>query len=120
MVVRQQKLAMNAEEIYKVAETIFDRIRLVAEPVSRMGKALDTQVKEYNSMITSFETRLIVSAKSLQNLGGAAHAKELPELGRVDRLAARLDDVKWGVDDAHPLPEGSSEILDLEGYEDPS
>jgi DNA recombination protein RmuC len=120
MVVRQQKLAMNAEEIYKVAETIFDRIRLVAEPVSRMGKALDTQVKEYNSMITSFETRLIVSAKSLQNLGGAAHAKELPELGRVDRLAARLDDVKWGVDDAHPLPEGSLEILDLEGYEDPS
>src|ERR1019366_6337741 len=120
MVVRQQKLAMNAEEIYKVAETIFDRIRLVAEPVSRMGKALDTQVKEYNSMITSFETRLIVSAKSLQNLGGAAHAKELPELGRVDRLAARLDDVKWGVDDALPLPEGSLEILDLEGYEDPS
>jgi len=120
MVVRQQKLAMNAEEIYKVAETIFERIRRVAEPVSRMGKALDTQVKEYNSMITSFETRLIVSAKSLQNLGGAAHAKELPELGQVDRLAARLDEVKWGVDAAHPLPEGSSEILDLEGYEDQS
>lgn len=118
MVVRQQKLAMNAEEIYKVAETIFDRIRLVAEPVSRMGKALDTQVKEYNSMITSFETRLIVSAKSLQNLGGAANAKALPELGRVDRLAARLDEVKWGVDDAHPLREGSSEILDLEGFEE--
>ena len=120
MVVRQQKLAMNAEEIYKVAETIFDRIRLVAEPVSRMGKALDSQVKEYNAMITSFETRLIVSAKSLQNLGGAAHAKALPELGHVDRLAARLDEVKWGVDDAHPLPEGSSEILDLDGYEDQS
>jgi DNA anti-recombination protein RmuC len=101
-----------------VAETIFDRIRLVAEPVSRMGKALDTQVKEYNAMITSFETRLIVSAKSLQNLGGAAHAKELPELSHVDRLAARLDEVKWGVDAAHPLAEGSSEILDLEGYED--
>jgi DNA recombination protein RmuC len=120
MVVRQQKLAINAEEIYKVAETIFERIRRVAEPVSRMGKALDTQVKEYNSMITSFETRLIVSAKSLQNLGGAAHAKELPELGQVDRLAARLDEVKWGVDAAHPLPEGSSEILDLEEYEDES
>jgi len=120
MVVRQQKLAINAEEIYKVAETIFDRIRLVAEPVSKMGKALDTQVKEYNAMITSFETRLIVSAKSLQNLGGAAHAKELPELGPVDRLTARLDDVKWGVDAARPLPEGSSEILDLEGYEDQS
>ncbi|MHB8380027.1 MAG: DNA recombination protein RmuC [Acidimicrobiales bacterium] len=118
MVVRQQKLAINAEEIYKVAETIFDRIRLVAEPVSKMGRALDTQVKEYNAMITSFETRLIVSAKSLQNLGGAAHAKELPELGPVDRLTARLDEVKWGVDASRPLPNGSSGILDLEGYED--
>jgi DNA recombination protein RmuC len=118
MVVRQQKLAMNAEEIYKVAETIFDRIRRVAEPVARMGKALDVQVKEYNAMITSFETRLIVSAKSLQNLGGAAHAKELPELGHVDRLAARLDEVKWGVDGTLPLLEGSTQILDLEGFEE--
>lgn len=118
MVVRQQKLAMNAEEIYKVAETIFDRIRYVAEPVARMGKALDTQVKEYNAMIASFETRLIVSAKSLQSLGGAANAKELPELGSVDRLAARLDEVKWGVDTGHPLKEGTLEILELEGFED--
>jgi DNA recombination protein RmuC len=118
MVVRQQKLAMNAEEIYKVAETIFDRIRLVAEPVARMGKALDVQVKEYNSMITSFETRLIVSARGLQNLGGAARAKELPELGQVERLAARLDETKWGVDAEHPLPEGVSEIIELEGFEE--
>ncbi len=118
MVVRQQQLAVNAEELYRVAETIFERIRRVAEPVARMGKALDTQVKEYNSMVTSFETRLIVSAKSLQNLGGAARATELPELGHVDRLAARLDEVKWGVDDANPLPEGASEIIELEEFEE--
>ncbi len=116
MVVRQQKLAMNAEEIYKVAETIFDRIRLVAEPVARMGKALDTQVREYNAMVSSFESRLLVSAKSLQNLGGAAHAKELPELGHVERLAARPDELKWGVAEARPL-EGADEVLDLEGFE---
>lgn len=118
MVVRQQELAVNAEAIYKVAETIFERIRRVAEPVARMGKALDSQVKEYNAMVTSFETRLIVSAKSLQNLGGAGRAKALPELGHVDRLAARLDEVKWGVDEANPLPEGAGELLELEGFED--
>ena len=119
-VVRQQELAVNAEAIYKVAETIFERIRRVAEPVARMGKALDTQVKEYNAMVTSFETRLIVSARSLQNLGGAGRAKALPELGHVDRLTARLDDVKWGVDDANPLPEGAGELLELEEFEEPS
>lgn len=118
MVVRQQRLAMNAEEIYKVAETIFERIRYVAEPVARMGKALDTQVKEYNAMVSSFETRLIVSARNLQKLGGAAHAKELPELGHVDRLAARIDSDKWGVDEALPLFDGAPEILELEGFEE--
>ncbi len=118
MVVRQQQLAMNAEEIYKVAETIFERIRYVAEPVARMGKALDTQVKEYNAMVSSFETRLIVSARNLQKLGGAAHAKELPELGHVDRLAARIDETKWGVDDSFPVVNGAIEILELEGFED--
>ena len=118
MVVRQQRLAMNAEEIYKVAETIFERIRNVAEPVARMGKALDTQVKEYNAMVSSFEARLIVSARNLQKLGGAAHAKELPELGHVDRLAARLDESKWGVDESFPLLDGAAEILELEGFEE--
>jgi DNA recombination protein RmuC len=118
MMVRQQQLATNADKIYSVAELIFDRIRLVAEPVARMGKALDTQVKEYNSMIASFESRLIASAKGLQSLGGVPRAKELPELTPVDRLTARLDEVKWGVDDAQALSEGASDILDLEGFEE--
>jgi DNA recombination protein RmuC len=118
MMVRQQQITLNAEKIYEIAESIFERIRLVAEPVAKMGRALDTQVQEYNKMIASFETRLIVSAKNLQNLGGAARAKELPELTPVDRLTARLDEVKWGVDAGNPLPEGASEILELEGFEE--
>jgi DNA anti-recombination protein RmuC len=83
-----------------------------------MGKALDTQVKEYNAMVSSFESRLIVSARNLQKLGGAAHAKELPELGHVDRLAARLDETKWGVDESFPIMDGAIEILELEGFEE--
>jgi len=118
MVMRQQKLAVNAEEIYKVAETIFDRIRLVAEPVAAMGKALDSQVKEYNKMVSSFESRLIVSARSLKTLGITGQAKELPDLNVVDHLPSRIDEAKWGVDAATPLPEGGAEILELEGFEE--
>src|ERR1700722_2178009 len=103
MVMRQQKLAVNAEEIYKVAETIFDRIRLVAEPVAAMGKALDSQVKEYNKMVSSFESRLIVSARSLKTLGITGQAKELPDLNVVDHLPSRIDEAKWGIDGATPL-----------------
>jgi DNA recombination protein RmuC len=118
MVMRQQKLAVNAEEIYKVAETIFDRIRLVAEPVAAMGKALDSQVREYNKMVSSFESRLIVSARSLKTLGITGQAKELPDLNVVDHLPSRIDEAKWGIDGATPLPEGMAEILELEGFEE--
>jgi DNA recombination protein RmuC len=118
MVMRQQKLAVNAEEIYKVAETIFDRIRLVAEPVAAMGKALDSQVKEYNKMVSSFESRLIVSARSLKTLGITGQAKEIPDLNVVDHLPSRIDRAKWGIDGATPLPEGAAEILELEGFEE--
>jgi DNA recombination protein RmuC len=118
MVMRQQKLAVNAEEIYKVAETIFDRIRLVAEPVAAMGKALDSQVKEYNKMVSSFESRLIVSARSLKSLGITGQAKELPDLNVVDHLPSRIDEMKWGIDASTPLPEGAAEILELEGFEE--
>jgi DNA recombination protein RmuC len=118
MVMRQQKLAVNAEEIYKVAENIFDRIRLVAEPVAAMGKALDSQVKEYNKMVGSFESRLIFSARSLKTLGIAGQAKELPDLNVVDHLPSRIDKAKWGIDAATPLAEGAAEILELEGFEE--
>ena len=118
MVMRQQKLAVNAEEIYKVAETIFDRIRLVAEPVAAMGKALDSQVKEYNKMVSSFESRLIVSARSLKTLGITGQAKEIPDLNVVDHLPSRIDRAKWGIDGATTLPEGAAEILELEGFEE--
>lgn len=118
MVMNQHRLAVNAEAIYKLAETIFERIRLVAAPVEKMGKALDAQVSEYNKLVASFETRLIVSARSLQRLGGASHAKELPELGPVERLTARPNAAKWGVDEAAPLFDGAADVLDVDGFEE--
>ena len=68
-----------------------------------MGKALDSQVKEYNKMVSSFESRLIVSARSLKTLGITGQAKELPDLNVVDHLPARIDGAKWGIDAGYPV-----------------
>jgi DNA recombination protein RmuC len=111
-------VALNAERIYQTAETIFDRIRLVAEPMAKMGKALDTGVSEYNKLVRSFESRLIPAALDVRKLGGAIRAKELPELGPVNELTTGLNEGKWGIDPGNPLPEGATEILELEGFDD--
>ena len=118
MVLGQHQIALNAERIYQTAETIFDRIRLVAEPMAKMGKALDTGVSEYNKLVKSFESRLIPAALDVRKLGGAKRAKDLPELGPVHELTTGLNESKWGIDPDNPLPEGVSEILELEGVED--
>ncbi len=117
-IVRQQQIAVNAEQIADIANKLFDRIRKVAEPVGKMGKSLDTVVREYNSMLSSIEGRLIPAAISLRSFGGAQRAKDLPELASVDRLSSQLNEAKWGIDDDNALPEGVSEILELDLFDE--
>ena len=118
MVLGQHQVALNAERIYQTAETIFERIRLVAEPMAKMGRALDTSVGEYNRLVRSFESRLIPAALDVRKLGGAKRAKDLPELGNVNELTTGLNESKWGIDPDHPFADGASEILELEGFDE--
>jgi len=117
-IVSQQQVAVNAEQIADIANRLFDRIRKVAEPVGKMGRSLDTVVREYNAMLNSIEGRLIPAAKSLRSFGGAQRAKDLPELGSVDRLTSPLNEEKWGIDDDNALPAGASEILELDIFDE--
>jgi len=117
-IVHQQQIAVNAERIAQNANTLFDRIRNVAEPVGKMGKSLDTAVRDYNAMLSSIEGRLIPIAKNMRSFGGAQRAKDLPELASVDRLTTPLNEGKWGIDDENALPEGASEIIELDIFDD--
>jgi DNA recombination protein RmuC len=116
-IVRQHQIAVNAEQIYEIANKMFDRIRLVAEPVGRMGKSVDSLVRDYNAMLSSIESRLIPAANQMRSLGGAQRAKDLPELNPVDQLTNQLNDSKWGVQE-NSLFEGVGEILELDAFED--
>ena len=118
MVLRQHEAKINAKEILDLAETIFDRIRLVAEPIVKMGRSLDDSVEAYNKMVKSIESRLIVSAQGIRRLGGVHRAKDIPELSPVHEATVKLNDERWGVGPESPVPEGASEILELDEYDD--
>lgn len=117
-IVQQQQIAVNAEQIAENASQLFDRIRKVAEPVAKMGKSLDTVVRDYNTMLGSIEGRLLPAARRLRSFGGPQRAKDLPELATVDRLTTPLNEVTWGIDDENALPDGASEILELDIFDD--
>ncbi len=114
MVLRQHEVAVNAEEILRVAETVYDRIRLVAGPIESMGKALNDATKAYNKMISSVESRLIPAARTMRRLRVAPSAKPVPDLAETTTLAAGLDPQRWGIDATQPLDPQTLEILELE------
>lgn len=105
LVVRQQRLVDNAQLIYEQAGEIIKRIRNVAEPVAKMGRSLDAVVDQFNRMVSSFESRLIPGARELHRLG-ARGTKDVPELGPVERVAARPNPQRWGGDEGAATLEG--------------
>jgi DNA anti-recombination protein RmuC len=109
---------VNAKEILDVAEKIVNQIRLVAEPITKLGKSLNNSVEHYNQMVKSVESRLVVSARNIRRLGGAQHAKAVPELQSVNEGAVAMNEAKWGNDPDTPLLEGVSEIIDIEEFDD--
>lgn len=114
LVLQQHQSGLNAQAILDQAYQIVDRIRLVAEPVEKMGRSLEESVKQYNKMVASVQSRLIVSAQNIRRMGGAARAKAVPELRTVNESTTALDADRWGVDRDNPLPEGVSEIIEID------
>lgn len=79
---RQADLERNAKEIAKLGEEMVNRIRVVAEHLSKVGDALGKSVKSYNDAQASLERNLLTQAQKFQKLGAGRgmKLKALPEL----------------------------------------
>ena len=75
---RQEAVAQNAEKIATLGRELHDRIRVFLESWDDVGSKLDQAVAAYNKSVGSMESRLLVSARRLQELG-AAGDDALPE-----------------------------------------
>jgi len=83
---RQEQIAENAQQISDIGRELYDRARVVAEHVERLGTSLNRAVEAYNQTVGSMETRLLTSARRLKELG-ADNGKEIPVLEGIDRVA---------------------------------
>jgi len=76
---KQEEVEENARAISQEGRQLYDRIIKVAELLAKIGAGLETAVNAFNGAIGSFETRLMVSARRLKELGASSHA-EVPQL----------------------------------------
>ena len=66
---QQEALAENARAVFDLGRELYDRICGLGRHVDRLGRALTTAVATYNQAVGSLESRVLVSARRLNELG---------------------------------------------------
>lgn len=74
---RQESLSRNAEKIRKVGEDFYQRLNTLTEHLSKLGRALDSSVNQFNNVVGSFEKKVIPGARKFQELG--VHSTQFSE-----------------------------------------
>jgi DNA anti-recombination protein RmuC len=66
---QQEALSENAHAVFDLGRELYDRIAGMGKHVDVLGKALTNAVSSYNKTIGSLESRVLVSARKLSQLG---------------------------------------------------
>lgn len=69
---KQEQISQSAAEIAGLGRQLYDRVRSFTTHLQSTGDALSSAVRAYNQAVGSFETRLLVSARRLRELGVAS------------------------------------------------
>jgi len=77
---QQAALSDNARAVFDVGRELYERISGLGDRVDQLGKALTSAVTAYNKTVGSRETRVLVSARRLHDLGIVDTDQEVPRL----------------------------------------
>lgn len=75
---RQEALARNAAAVHTLAKELYGRLGTMDEHLSKVGGSLTAAVTAYNRAVGSLESRVLVSARKLAELGVTADELETP------------------------------------------
>jgi DNA recombination protein RmuC len=84
---RQEKLAKEARQIGELGKELYDRLAKAAQDLRKVGTGLTSAVNNYNSFVSSFESRSLVTARKFRDLNIEPSAREIEGIPPVDALA---------------------------------
>jgi DNA recombination protein RmuC len=85
---QQDALAENARAAFDLGRELYERISGLGRHVDRLGRALTSAVTTYNQAVGSLESRVLVSARKLNQLGVVDG--ELPAPALIEEAARVL------------------------------
>ena len=77
---QQEALSENARAVFEAGRELYERISGLGQHMDRVGKALTGAVTAYNQTVGSLESRVLVSARRLAELGLVEDAQEAPRI----------------------------------------
>jgi DNA recombination protein RmuC len=89
---RQEKLAKEARQIGELGKELYDRLAKAASDMRKVGSGLTSAVNNYNSFVSSFESRSLVTARKFRDLNIEPSAREIEAVPPVEALARYGDD----------------------------
>lgn len=95
---RQEKVADEAAQVATLGRELHERLTVFDEQLTEMGRGLQRAVTAYNRAVGSLESRVLVSARKLGAMSGAAG--ELPEVPALEVAVRGVDSEE--IDAARP------------------
>lgn len=88
---RQEKIAEHAQVIGELGRTLYERLGVLGDHFHDMRKGLDRAVESYNRAVGSFEGRVLVTARKLQEVDPAL-AREIAPMEPMQKIARSPQD----------------------------
>ncbi|GAA5083973.1 DNA recombination protein RmuC [Thermocatellispora tengchongensis] len=85
---QQAALTENARAVFELGKELYERLSTMGRNVDALGRALGRAVEAYNKTVGSLESRVMVSARKLNDLGVVDAELEQPQL--VEELPRAL------------------------------
>jgi DNA recombination protein RmuC len=91
---KQESISKSAKEIADVGKQLYNRIDVMTGHLKKLGKSINTSVDTYNRSIASLETRVLVSARRLKELGAASSDDN--NVDAVEEITSRTSSLMIG------------------------
>ncbi|WP_448858661.1 DNA recombination protein RmuC [Corynebacterium propinquum] len=75
---RQEDFSDKAKEIHELGRQLYSRLNTVGEHYNRVGRSLDKAVEAYNSTLSSLDSRVMVTARRLAEMGVSSREATKP------------------------------------------
>jgi len=85
---QQDALTANAQLLLKLGSELYSRLGTLGSHATRMGASLQKSVESYNALVGALESRVMVTARKMHELGLAQ--EELPETSPIENAPRPL------------------------------